>query len=195
MGTIAQLGFDQDTFRGRRIKSKQADERASPLSKALADRTGMGTPAQWEFATRDIGTGYAGMVHGLSDIVAGTERTRKTSPQERPLTGGLYGRVVKGSIGGVAERETDQGGNWLSQSQLVTPSAERILTEQGVKWRPTPASPEIDGVPLTRSEYGEPGLPSQVGSPQNRPGEEGHLDEQRRADSLGDRQRGNRADL
>lgn len=152
LGTGLQLAFDRDTFRGKRIVSKYADERASPLSKALVERFG-GKASQWEFGTRDVGTGYAGMIHGLSDIVAGTDRSRKTSPQEQPIAGGLRGRWVKGAVGGEAERESDEGG-WFTDSKLVTPSANKILKSGGVTWRPGPADPEVEGMPLRRTEVG-----------------------------------------
>lgn len=153
VSTALQLGFDRDTFRGTRIVSKYADERASPMSKALAERFG-GHASQWEFGTRDLGSGYAGMIHGASEIVAGTDRTQKTSPQDRPLTGGLYGRWISGAIGGQAQEATSAGG-LLTQSALVTPSAENILKSNKIAWRPGPVDPEIYNVPLTRAEYGE----------------------------------------
>jgi hypothetical protein len=140
--TGLQLGFDYDAFRGKRIKSAYADERASPLSQGLAERFG-GRASQWEFGTRDIGTGYAGMLHGASEILFG-ERKDRPSPQNIPGAGGLIGRVVKGSIGEEAER---------ARQTTVTPSAEKILSAEKITWRPAEVAPEIEDVPLLRSEY------------------------------------------
>lgn len=158
ISTGAQLAINQDTFRGgKRIQSQFADERASPLSHALSSASQSvlgdygGTPAQWEFGTRDIGSGFAGAYHGLSEMVAG-DPTKQSggSPylpeQSTPVAGGLYGRFVKGSIGGGAD---------IAEANTITPSATAILRQNGVRWRPAPASPQVANVPLTRVEYGE----------------------------------------
>ncbi len=133
-----------DFFRGKRINSTYADERASPLSKALAENVG-GKPSSWEFGTRDIGTGYAGMLHGASEMIAG-DKDKPSTPQDIPVVGGLLGRFQKGSIGQGAEDARDA---------VITPSAEKILKSNGITWRPAAASPEINDVPLTRTEYAE----------------------------------------
>jgi hypothetical protein len=65
----------------------------------------------------------------------------------------LYGRWIKGSIGGEADRQADEGG-WFTQSALVTPSAEKILKQHKITWRPGPVDPEIRDLPLTRVEVG-----------------------------------------
>jgi len=139
ISTTIQLGTNYDTFRDSRIESHKSDDRASPLSKGLAATFG-GRPSQWQFGTSDVGTGYAGMLHGASQVFADEP---PKGPSSTPFVGGLTGRWVKGSIGGGAEYATDN---------LLTPSAESLLTRNKVKWRPSIADPEVEGVQLTRQE-------------------------------------------
>jgi biotin carboxyl carrier protein len=145
--TGIQLAMDWDSYRGKRIKSAYADERSSPLSKGLSalsqDTPLEGTAAQWEFGTRDVGTGYAGMLHGASEILAG-RGTKSNTPQEIPVAGGLLSRFVKSSIGGNAE---------TARENTLTESSEKLLRQHGITWRPSPADPEIKNVPLLRGEY------------------------------------------
>jgi hypothetical protein len=146
LSTVLQASpsVDRDFFRRARIRSQYADERASPLSHWISDASGM-RPSVAEFASRDIGTGYAGMLHGASELLAGDPNKPK-SQQDIPIVGGLYGRVVKGSIGEGANR---------AREETVTPSAEKILKDAQISWRPQAADPEIGHIPLTRSEYAE----------------------------------------
>lgn len=146
--TALQLAMDWDSYRGKRIKSAYADERSSPLSQGIS-RLSQGTfaemtPAQAEFATRDIGSGYAGMLHGASEILFGKEKGGDRVLQDVPLAGGLFSRFVKSSIGGNAES---------ARESTLTDSADKILRKHDIRWRPSPADPEIENVPLLRGEY------------------------------------------
>lgn len=154
--TGLQLAFDTDTFRQRRIQSQYASDRASPLSHAISsavsNATGSDylTPARAEFITRDIGSGYAGLWHGASELVGGNPNVTTGGPaltSETPGLGGLYSRFVKGSIGGQAE---------MAQQHPITDSAHQILRQNGITdWTPQDSPPAIKNVPLTRLEYAE----------------------------------------
>jgi len=170
ISTAAQLQLNEDTFRNKHIQSQYADERASPLSHALADVTGVGYPSQWEFGTRDFLPGYAAVAHGASELLAGSPN--KLSPasvtlggqhipgtdinlpsanvpiptSETPVVGGIVGRFVRGSIGGIAQQ---------AEARTITPSAEQILKREKIAWRPQPLPPDISHIPLTRVEYGK----------------------------------------
>lgn len=145
LSTALQLGLNRDTFRKRAAISKAADERASPLSVALANRFGWSDytkhPSWWDFATRDTLSGYAGMWHGASEIMYG--EGAKT-PQDVPVGGGLYGRFVKGSIGERADQ---------ARELVLTDSGRKILEDNKIDWRPTPANQDYKEVDLTRAEY------------------------------------------
>lgn len=142
IGTTTQAAFDRDTFRGRRINSKFADERATPLSKAMADAFHI-RPSTAEFVSRDLLTGVAGAYHGASELLAGQT---KNTPQGAPIVGGLYGRFVKGDIG--------EGAN-QAEAHVLTDSARKILEDGKVSWRPAASDPQIDDLNLTRSEYAD----------------------------------------
>jgi hypothetical protein len=150
LDTGIQSSMNRDTFRDRAIVSKSADERASPLAQLLAQRLGFGDdqkhPSWWEFVTRSLGSGYAGTWHGASEALYPPQAPfeRAPSPQNEPIRGGLYGRIVKGTTGDRVERARDQ---------VISPEAASILESQGVKWRPAPVSSEIDNIPLTQAEY------------------------------------------
>lgn len=145
VGTALQLGFNQDTFRQRAIVSKGNDERASPLSKALAARFAYDDysshPSYWDFLTRDTLGGVANTWHGASEILYGDKQ--KTTPQDIPVVGGLYSRFVKGSIGEGAEQAREN----VTPKELYT-----ALNRNGISWRPSPLDPVIQDVPLTRVE-------------------------------------------
>jgi hypothetical protein len=82
------------------------------------------------------------MLHGASEAIAGDKKDKTL--RDEPVIGGLVDRFVKGSIGQAAieARETK-----------LTGSGEKILKNAGITWRPAEASPEINNLPLTRSEY------------------------------------------
>lgn len=150
VGTAVQSYFDQDTFRNRKIVSQAADENASPLSQMLAENFGGDETRRhaswWEWATRDVLTGQAGMWHGASQIAAGDETKRYSPMQDAPVTGGITSRVQKGGIGQLADN---------AREDILTPSAEKILVDNKILWRPSPAEQEISNIPLTRREYAE----------------------------------------
>ena len=146
ISTGAQLAFNRDTFRNRDIVTKAADERASPLSKMLAARYGFNEetsrPAFWDFLTRDVGAGYAGMWHGASEIAYPGKKA--PSPQNAPMTGGLYGRVVKGTQGQFVEEARDN----VQNDKVLD-----FLHRHNIDWRPAPKTAEIRGVKLNQDEY------------------------------------------
>ncbi len=164
INTALQLSGNRDTFRGRNIVSEYADKRATPLSVGMADTLGRGIagiaeaggmsgdsteplkhPAWWEFLTRDIGTGYAGMWHGASEILYGKRGVENNNqPQDIPVAGGFINRFQKGTIGENAA---------VARNDLLTPSSRKLLEDAGVSWRPAVSDPEIEGARLTRAEY------------------------------------------
>lgn len=165
VSTVLQLSGNRDTFRDRNIVSKNADERATPLSVGMANTVGQATaaagkgvgfsneqvepfkhPSWWEFLTRDVGTGYASMWHGASEIVYGKRGVETLQPQELPVVGGPLSRFQKGAIGEGAAKARE---NMLSQTSL------RTLESNGITWRPSPSDPEIEKARLTRREYAD----------------------------------------
>jgi hypothetical protein len=157
LSTGTQLAFDRDTFHGnRRIATAYGDERATPLSEAASDvwnTIGPGAfsanlesrPSQAEFALRDLGSGFAGTYMGASQIPAQLAGEEPTNLQNMPILGGLANRWVKNSMGGIAQD---------AETNTTTESADQILRQAGIRWRPAPAAPAVSNIPLTRSEYG-----------------------------------------
>jgi hypothetical protein len=104
-------------------------------------------PSYWEFLTRDVGTGYASMWHGASEIIYGKRGVENNNqPQDQPVIGGMLSRFQKGTIGEGAAKARE---NMLSDTSLKT------LESAGITWRPTPSDPEIDAARLTRREYAQ----------------------------------------
>lgn len=162
--TILQATGNRDTFRDRNIVSEYADKRATPLSVGMADTLGQGVagvgktfgfsnerveqfkhPSYWEFLTRDVGTGYASMWHGASEIVYGKRGVENNNqPQDQPVTGGVISKFQKGTIGEGAAKAREK---LLSDEMLAT------LEQHNIPWRPSPSEPELLGGRLTRVEY------------------------------------------
>ena len=146
LGTGIQAAIDRDLFRGKRITSEFADDRASPLSKAIYERMNKPDwmrPSMVEFITRDAAGGYANFWHGVANKLDG----RKTPGVAGvPVVGPFAGRFVKGGGGGKSQ---------IAREHLLTPSAEQILKDHNVSWRPSPVDYKIGDVPLTLSEYGD----------------------------------------
>lgn len=147
VSTAIQLGFNTDTFRNRAIISKHADDSASPLSHALADRFGyndsMSRPSWWEFATRDTLGGYASVWHGASEILAGK---KATSLQDQPVIGGLVGGTIKGSTGEQGDR---------ARTTMLSDESLQFLRDNKLTWRPEAAQSHIHDVDLTQNREAE----------------------------------------
>lgn len=150
LDTGVQLSLNQDTYRNRAIVSQSADERASPLAQMLAQRLGFGEDQKhaswWEFVTRSLGSGYAGAWHGASEALYPPKYPfeRAPSDQNAPITGGLYGRVVKGTTGERVDR---------ARNDVLSPESLSTLEREGIKWRPSPSSSIASDIPLTQDEY------------------------------------------
>jgi hypothetical protein len=146
VGTGIQATMDRDLFRGKRITSEFADDRASPLSKAAweaMDKPKGMRPSMIEFISRDAAGGYANFWHGVANMLDG----RKTPGVAGvPVVGPFAGRFIKGGGGGKSQ---------IAREHLLTPSAEELLKKHNVSWSPSPVDYKIGDVPLTLSEYGD----------------------------------------
>jgi hypothetical protein len=146
LGTHIQAALDRDLFREKRIVSQFADDRASPLSKAVyeyLDKPESLRPSMVEFITRDAGGGYAKFWHGVANMLDGRKSMGVTGIT--PIDA-FADRFVKSGGGGKSQ---------IAREHLLTPSAEQLLKKHNVSWRPSPVDYKIGDVPLTLSEYGD----------------------------------------
>lgn len=141
VSTGLQLTTNQDYFRGGQIATQRADERASALSKAIADASGF-RPSQVEFAARDVGSGVAGAVLAASDLAMGQQKDTGT-PQGLPGVGGLYGRFVKGTTGNRLDK---------ARNNLLSDANKSALKTAGVTLNLAPVGNTVEGVPLLMVE-------------------------------------------
>jgi hypothetical protein len=147
--TALQLATDKDFFRGQDINTKFRSEEASTASKALSatarDHGLDWSPAQIEFALRDLGGGASRAGLAASDMLAG-KATDDSRIQNTPLAGDLIRRYVGDATGGVMNRE---------RAQTLKPETRARLRAAGVEYAPGPVDFELEGIPLLRSEVGD----------------------------------------
>lgn len=145
IGTGAQLADNKDWFRGSTIASKYRDEQSTETSKALAKGiTALAKlmkpdaevrPSQVEFTIKDIAGGTGASALAASDMAMGAKRPDQRI-QTAPVLGGIVGGIVR-----------DQGGEQLRQARdkVLTPSAQKLLADGGVKMTPAAVDEVVGG--------------------------------------------------
>lgn len=150
--SLLELGVNKDLYRGTAIATQNADERASILSKALAqginDVAVKGgaypnvRPSQVEFLQRENLGVLAQASGGVSDVLTGAT-AGSTNPQDIPVAGAFLRRVVGNATG--------QGLEDAREGRL-DPDVRRTLYDTGLAADVTTVPRDIKGIPLLQAD-------------------------------------------